>query len=307
MFATALNQQIKLKNSRVCVGLDPRLEWLPEKIKNEAIKEYGRTFEAAGKAIEIFNKEVIDVVTPYTAIVKLQIASFEQYGPDGLVAFWNTVRYAHEKGLQVVVDAKRGDIGITAQAYANSLLGKINLFGKEEFCYDADSMTVNPFLGEDSMQPFIETAKKYGKGIFILVKTSNPGSKDIQDLKFNNGTISEMMATWVEKYAVKNLDQNGYSGIGAVLGATFPEEAKVLRKKMPHSIFLVPGFGSQGADLSGVGNFFNNDGLGAIITSSREIVFSDKGKEQNKYLEIIENKTKAFMRSINKELGLLEK
>ncbi len=304
MFATKLNEQIKLKNTRVCVGLDPRLEWLPEKIKNEAVKEHGRTFLAAGKAIEVFNEEVIDAVIPYAAVIKLQIASFEQYGPAGLAAFENAVRYAHKQGLLVIVDAKRGDIGITAQAYANSLLGRTDLFGKEEPCYDLDAMTVNPFLGEDSILPFIETAEKYGKGIFILVKTSNPGSKDIQDLKINDKTVSEIVAELVGKYAGKKLDKNGYSDIGAVVGATYPDEAKILRKKMPHSVFLVPGFGPQGGSLSGIVNFFNDDGLGAIISSSREIVFSDRGKEQKKYLEIIEDKVKVFKESINKELGL---
>lgn len=304
MFANKLNQQIKIKNSRACVGLDPRLEWLPEKIKNAAIGRYGKTFEAAGKAIEIFNKEVIDAVAPYVAVVKPQIAFYEQYGPAGLAAFWSTIQYAHKNQLLVVIDAKRGDIDSTAQAYANSLLGKTDLFGSLEFCYDVDCITVNPFLGEDSVLPFVETAEKYGKGIFILVKTSNPGSKDIQDLEFNNKTISEMMAELVEKYAGKHLDENGYSSIGAVVGATFPEEAKVLRKKMPHSIFLVPGFGPQGGNLSGIANFFNNDGLGAIINSSREIVFSDKGKDQENYLKTIENNVKNFKQAINKGLGL---
>lgn len=304
MFATKLNQQIKSKNSRVCVGLDPRLEWLPEKIKSEAIKEYGETFEAAGKAIEIFNKKVIDAVAPYTAVVKPQIAFYEQYGPAGMAAFQGTVQYAHEKGLLVVVDAKRGDIDSTAQAYANSLLGKTDLFGKREFCYDVDCITVNPFLGEDSILPFIETAEKYGKGIFILVKTSNLGSKDIQDLRFGDKTVSEMVADWVEKHANKHLGENGYSSIGAVVGATFPEVAKSLRKRMPHSIFLVPGFGPQGGNLKGISNFFNDDGLGAIINSSREIVFSNKGKEQKNYLQVIESNIKTFKQSINKELGL---
>jgi len=288
----------------VCVGLDPRLEWLPSLITDKMVKEYGKTFKAVGQAILEFNRQVIDVVEPYVGVVKPQIAFYEQYGPDGLNAFWESIKYAHEKGLQVVVDAKRGDIDSTAMAYANSLIGKTELFGVVTDCYGADCVTVNPFLGEDSIVPFIETAIKNETGVFILVKTSNPGSRDIQDLKIKTLSVSEIVASWVNKYAKDNLDSMGYSSVGAVVGATYPEVARELRKLMPHSIFLVPGFGVQGGELNLISNFFNRDGFGAIINSSREVVFSDRRSDNRNYLSLIEMKVKELSLNINRALKL---
>jgi orotidine-5'-phosphate decarboxylase len=299
MFSTKLNQKILEKNSRACIGLDPRLEWLPENIVSAAVKNHGKTFAAAGEAITIFNKQVIDVVAEYVPVVKPQMAFYEQYGPAGLQAFWDTVRYAKEHDLLVVSDAKRGDIDSTAQAYANSLLGTTNLFETETKVYDVDCVTINPFLGEDSLIPFIETCTKHGKGIFVLAKTSNPGSADLQNLEVNGQTISTIVAKMIAKHAEQNIGSDGYSSIGAVVGATFPEEAQQLRKQLPHSIFLVPGIGAQGGDTSGLGNFFNADGLGAIVNSSRGITFSKKGHEGTDYLKLIEQETKNLVAAIN--------
>ncbi len=303
MFSTKLNQGIREKNSRACVGLDPRLEWLPETILSSAIKNHDETFAAAGEAITVFNKQVIDVVVPYVPAVKPQIAFYEQYGPAGLQAFWDTIKYAKENGLVVIVDAKRGDIDSTAQAYANSLLGTSNLFGQETAVYDVDCVTINPFLGEDSLLPFINTCKEHGKGIFILAKTSNPGSSDLQNLEIGGETITTIVAKIIARHAEEQLDEDGYSNIGAVVGATFPEEARRLRKQLPHSIFLVPGIGPQGGNASGLKNFFNDDGLGAIVNSSRGITFSKKGHEGKDYLKLIEQETKSIVSAINKELG----
>ena len=303
MFCTRLNQSILDKNSRLCVGLDPRLEWLPKPILDRAKRKYGPTFKAAGKAISEFNKQIIDVVANIVPVVKPQMAFYEQYGPAGLEAFWETVNYAKKRKLLVIADAKRGDIDSTAQAYANSFLGKTDLFGKSKACYDVDCLTVNPFLGEDSLLPFIETCNKFKKGIFILAKTSNPGSDDFQNLQFRGKTLTRLVSELIAKHASVNLDSRGYSNIGVVVGATFPQEAKEIRQILPHSIFLVPGLGPQGGSSNGLNNFFNSDKLGAIINSSRGIVFSKNGKEGKNYLKIIEEEAKQMTKMINQEIN----
>lgn len=303
MFSQQLNQQILQKNSRLCVGLDPRLEWIPDSITDKARKKYGNTLKAAGAAIFAFHQEIIDLVAPYVAVVKPQIAFYEQYGVLGLDAFQKTINYAKKKGLVVVVDAKRGDIDSTAQAYANSLLGKTDIFGSKKSIYDVDCITVNPFLGEDSLVPFIDTCREYGKGIFVLVKTSNPGSKDIQDLKVGDKTITMLVADIVSEYAKDQLDEFGYSNIGAVVGATFPKEAKILRKKLAHSIFLVPGLGAQGGETQQLASFFNRDGLGAIVNASRAITYP-KGKLGKDYKKVIEQAVIQNVKEINKIIKL---
>jgi len=304
MFSNKLNQNILNKNSRVCVGLDPRLEWLPKLILNRAKKEHGLTFKAAGAAIVEFNKQVIDVVSDLVPAVKPQIAFYEQYGPAGLKAFWQTVNYAKNQGLVVIVDAKRGDIDSTAQAYANSFLGTTDLFGKSTVCYDVDCITVNPFLGEDSLLPFIKTCHKYGKGIFILAKTSNPGSDDFQNLCFKDKTLTILVTELIAKHAAASINSGGYSNIGAVVGATFPQEARRIRKALPNSIFLVPGVGPQGGSVKVLDNFFNTDKLGAIINSSRGLVFSNRGKPDKNYLKTIKDKTQQMIKMVNRVIGV---
>lgn len=299
MFSTKLNQKILEKKSRACIGLDPRLEWLPKNIIDSAIKNHGKTFAAAGEAITVFNKQVIDVVAEFVPVVKPQLAFYEQYGPAGLQAVWDTVSYAKKHDLLVIADAKRGDIDSTAQAYANAFLGTTNLFDTETSMFDVDCITINPFLGEDSLEPFIETCSKHGKGIFVLAKTSNPGSSDLQNLEVNGQTISTIVASMIAKHAAQSKGSDDYSSIGAVVGATYPEEAQQLRKQLPHSIFLVPGMGAQGGDASGLANFFNDDGLGAIVNSSRGITFSKRGQEGTDYLQIIEQETKNLVTAIN--------
>lgn len=301
MFAQRLNQATIKKNSRVCVGLDPRLEFLPGSILKKAQKEYGDTIEAAASAIVKFNKKVIDVVGSHVAAVKPQIAFYEQYGPDGMRAFQETIAYAKRNDLVVIVDAKRGDIDSTAQAYANALLGKTKVFSEEISNYEIDCITVNPFLGEDSIVPFIEASKEYGKGVFILVKTSNPGSSDIQDIKVGDQNVSGMLAKLVNKYAQETLGKDGYSSIGAVVGATFPEEAKRLRKIMPNSVFLVPGVGAQGGAARDLSVFFNKDGLGAVVNSSRGVVFNGWEGDDN-FEKVIAANAKKLQEEINRSL-----
>ena len=301
-FSAKLNRAIEQKNSRVCVGLDPRLDWIPSSIKSVAIKHHGKTFEAGAEAILTYNKQVIDVVAPLVPAVKPQVAFYEQFGPAGMQAFWDTVKYAQSSGLVVIADAKRGDIDSTAQAYANAFLGTTNLFGTETSVFDVDCITVNPFLGEDSLLSFIKVCHTHGKGVFILVKTSNPGSSDLQDQMVHDTSISTIVADIITKHTSTNLDEYGYSSIGAVVGATFPEEARRFRKQLPSSIFLVPGVGSQGGNSTDLKHFFNSDKLGAIVNSSRGITFSKQGQEGDQYLSLIEQETKSLVRAINSAL-----
>ena len=292
MFIQKLIEGIHAKKTPLCVGLDPRLEWLPKKIIDKCKNKYGATLISASYAIIEFNRTIIDAIAPLVPAVKLQSAFYEQYGPAGMQTLLDSIIYAKKKGLVVIIDAKRGDIDSTADAYANAFLGETDIFGKNKSCYDVDCMTVNPFLGKDSVRPFIDVCKKYGKGIFILVKTSNRGSADIQDQKVKGVTLSEKIACMVDTYAKENKENKyGYSNIGAVVGLTFPQVAQKLRKLMPHSFFLVPGYGAQGGDIRGIKYFLNDDGLGALIHSSRKIIYSyreQKDGEEN-YLTIVKN------------------
>lgn len=274
-FADRLTSAMKKKNSVVCVGLDPRLAQIPEFIKAKCLGEANNKMTAAANAILEFNKGIIDTVADIVPAVKPQIAFYEQFGSDGVRAFEETIWYAQEKGLLTIADIKRSDIGSTAQAYANAFTGKVDLFDEEVFAFDADAVTVNAYLGWDGVKPFVESCKKYGKGAFILVKTSNPSSTDVQDLKMEDGNaIYEIMAHYVESWGADDLSETGYSFLGAVVGATFPKQAEKLREVMPNSIFLVPGYGAQGGTAKDVKACFKEDGTGAIVNSSRGIIYA---------------------------------
>ncbi len=299
MFSQKLNTAIIKKNSRLCVGLDPRLNLIPSSILNQATKQFGKTNQAAGFAITNFNKQIIEAVLPHSACVKLQSAFYEQFGSFGMESFWETSDYAQSQGLPIIADIKRGDIDSTATAYAEAYLGGGDLFGEKQTT-SIDAITINPFLGEDSLEPFIKTAHQTKKGLFILVKTSNPGSKDLQDLEINSQTISSRIADFVAKQNTQ-LDSSGYGPIGAVVGATYPDHAKKLRAQMKNSIFLVPGIGAQGGDPSLLRNFFDQDGLGAIINSSRGVVFAYEKNDPN-YLKVITQAAQDTKELINKNL-----
>ncbi|MBI2453399.1 orotidine-5'-phosphate decarboxylase [Candidatus Peregrinibacteria bacterium] len=274
-FADRLIQQIKSKKSSVCVGLDPRLSHIPKFIQESALACHKDPFKAASKALVDFNKGIIDAVYDLVPVVKLQIAFYEIFGPHGMEAFLQTIAYAKEKGLIVIADAKRSDIDSTAKAYAQAFLGEFEVFGEKLKMYDVDAMTVNPYLGYDSIKPFIEVCKCYGKGIFVLVKTSNFSSADIQDLYNQTGqTNYEIVARLLESWGADEIGECGYSCVGAVVGATFPKDALRLRSIMPNTIFLVPGYGAQGATVQDVKVCFHEDGLGAIVNSSRNIIFA---------------------------------
>lgn len=280
---------IKKTGAPVVVGLDPMLKYVPQHIQQKAFAEYGETLKGAAEAVWLYNKEIVDAVYDLVPAVKPQIAMYEQFGIEGLVAFQKTVAYCKEKGLVVIGDIKRGDIGSTSEAYAVGHLGKVQVGGNAYYGFDEDFVTVNPYLGSDGVNPFIKVCKEEKKGLFILVKTSNPSSGEFQDrlVICEDGTERPLYETVGEKVAQWGADCMGdsYSYIGAVVGATYPEMGKVLRKVMPKSFILVPGYGAQGGKGADLVHFFNEDGLGAIINSSRGIIAAYQQEKYAKYGE----------------------
>jgi len=273
-FSDHLIAIIRKKNSCVVVGLDPHFKLIPDDIKQKFLNLHKPSLEYAARVILEFNIQVIDIITPYVGIVKPQIAFYELYGWWGIWAYAETIKYAKEKGLIVIGDVKRGDVPTTAEAYANAHIGEVYVNDTIETPFAADAVTVNPFLGTDSILPFIQTAKKHNKGIFILVKTSNPLSGEFQNLICGKKKLHEIIAEKTNEWGKDLIGKEGYSAIGAVVGATFPKEITTLRKVMPIAFFLVPGYGAQGATVQDIKYCFNMDGLGAIINASRSILYA---------------------------------
>lgn len=273
-FAERLIKAIKTKGNPCVVGLDPRIDLMPDFVTLPAHTMEFR--KGVRTAITSFCEAVLDIVSPLVPAVKPQIAFYEQYGIGGLEALEDTVEIAKERGLLVIVDAKRNDIASTAEAYANAFLGRTGVFGTQRPIYDIDCITVSPFLGRDSLEPFVSVCLKSGKGIFVLVKTSNPGSADIQDqvLGSTGRPLYETLAGYIDELGRQLVGSSGYSSIGAVVGATFPEEARRLRNLMPKAIILVPGYGAQGGTAQDAIACFNKDGLGAIVNASRSITYA---------------------------------
>ncbi len=267
-----LIEKIQKTEAPIVVGLDPQLKFIPENIRSKALQEHGETLEAAAAAILEFNKGIVDAVCDLVPAVKPQIAMYEQFGVPGVQAFKETVDYCHKKGLIVIGDVKRGDIGSTSGAYATAHLGKVKIGKKLIAPFDEDFATVNPYLGSDGVQPFINVCQKYDKGIFVLVKTSNPSSGEFQDQKIDGTPLYEKVGRKVSEWGALSYGEYGYSEVGAVVGATYPEMGKQLRKIMPKNYILVPGYGAQGGRGRDLVNFFNEDGLGAIVNSSRGII-----------------------------------
>lgn len=274
-----LVEEIKKKNAPVVVGLDPMLQYVPEHLQKKAFAEYGETLEGAADAIWNYNKGIIDATYDLIPAVKPQIAMYEQFGIEGLKVFKKTVDYAKEKGLVVIGDIKRGDIGTTSAAYATGHLGKVQVGSKAYSLFDEDFVTVNPYLGTDGIKPFVDVCKEENKGLFILVKTSNQSSGEFQDRLIDGRPLYEIVGEHVAKWGEEHMGSE-YSYIGAVVGATYPEMGKILRKIMPKSYILVPGYGAQGGKASDLAPYFNEDGLGAIVNSSRGIIAAYK---QEKY------------------------
>ncbi len=297
---------IKVKNPSV-VGLDPDLTKIPACYKRWC---KNNTLSGIAQIFVSFGKDIIDTVAPYVPAIKPQMAFYEAYGSSGVRAFEETVAYAKTKGLIVIEDAKRNDIGNTAQAYADGHLGKVALLNDaRSFAYDVDFLTVSPFLGSESFKPFADTCKKYHKGIFVLVKTSNVSAGEIQDVRHTNGlTVSQMLAYNIAEQSESYVGKYGYSSIGAVVGATYPADAGSLRKLMPCSYFLVPGFGAQGGSAEDVMPCFDEKGLGAIVNSSRGILYShmtDAEREnctKEEYLQQVEKATVNMQKALYQTL-----
>ena len=275
---------IKKTGAPIVVGLDPMLKYIPEHIQKKAFVEFGETLEGAAEAIWQFNKEIVDKTYDLIPAVKPQIAMYEQFGIPGLVAFKKTVDYCKAKGLVVIGDIKRGDIGSTSSAYAVGHIGKVQVGSKTYAPFDEDFVTVNPYLGSDGVNPFIDVCKEEKKGLFILVKTSNPSSGEFQDQMIDGRPLYELVGEKVAQWGEDCMGDE-YSYIGAVVGATYPEMGKVLRKVMPKSYILVPGYGAQGGKGKDLVHFFNEDGLGAIVNSSRGIIAAYKQEKYANYGE----------------------
>jgi len=271
--------QIKQKNNPTVVGLDPKLEYIPQYIIQKAFREHGQNLQGAASAILEFNKGLIDALYDIVPAVKPQSAYYEMYGTFGLAAMDETIKYAKQKGMYVILDVKRNDIGTTAEAYSSAYLGETDICGTKVRAFTPDSMTVNGYLGSDGIKPFIADCNKYGKSIFVLVKTSNPSSGELQDLIIDNQPVYEKMALMVNEWASQSMGENGYSNIGCVVGATYPQQLEQLRKLMPHVFFLVPGYGAQGGGAKDVAAAFDTNGVGAIINSSRGIMCAYKAQK----------------------------
>ena len=274
-----LVEKIKKTNAPIVVGLDPMLNYIPEHIQKAAFAKYGETLEGAAEAMWQFNKGIVDATCDLIPAVKPQIAMYEQFGIEGLKVFKKTVDYCKSKGLIVIGDIKRGDIGSTSAAYAVGHLGSVQVGSKSYLPFDEDFATVNPYLGSDGVKPFAEVCKEHKKGLFILVKTSNPSSGEFQDQLVDGRPLYELVGEKVAQWG-EELMGDEYSYIGAVVGATYPEMGKVLRKVMPKSFILVPGYGAQGGKGADLVHFFDENGLGAIVNSSRGIIAAYK---QEKY------------------------
>ena len=276
-----LTEKIKKTNAPIVVGLDPTLALIPEHVLEKNYKEYGANLEGVAKAIVEYNKTIVDAIYDIVPAVKPQIAMYETFGIPGLIAFKETVDYCKSKDLVVIGDIKRGDIGSTSTAYALGHIGKVTIDGKDFRGFDEDFVTVNPYLGSDGVKPFIDVCKEEKKGIFVLVKTSNPSSGEFQDREIDGRPLYELVGEKVAEWGADCMGDE-YSYVGAVVGATYPEMGKILRDIMPKSYILVPGYGAQGGKGKDLVHFFNKDGLGAIVNSSRGIIGAYK---QEKYAQ----------------------
>lgn len=269
----------ELKNPSVA-GLDPKLEYVPRFLKDAFFVKDGHILKAAAGAILAFNKALIDELCDIVPAIKPQAAYYEMYGWEGVRTLAETIRYAQQKGMYVMTDGKRNDIGATMTAYATAHLGKVMVDGVELEPFGADALTVNGYLGTDGIQPLLDVCQKYDKGIFVLAKTSNPSSGELQDRKIDGKSVYEIMGEMCEKWGEQQIGKYGYSAVGAVVGATYPEQLAELRAKLPHTMFLVPGYGAQGGGAKGVAGAFDANGRGAIVNSSRAIMCAYQ-KEEN--------------------------
>lgn len=268
-----LIEKIVEKQNPTVAGLDPKLSYIPDFIKEEAFAKYGKTLEGAAEAILVYNKALIDALCDIVPAVKPQAAYYEMYGWQGVRALTETITYAKSKGMFVITDGKRNDIGTTMEAYATAHLGVTDVDGTEAAAFGADALTVNGYLGADGIVPVINVSKKMDTGMFVLVKTSNPSSGELQNLELEGSeTIYLHMGNLCEEWGKELMGKYGYSGVGAVVGATYPQQLTELRKELTHTFFLVPGYGAQGGTAKDIAGAFDSNGLGAIVNSSRGIM-----------------------------------
>lgn len=271
-FDRMIEKIVETQNPTVA-GLDPKLSYIPNYILDAAVEKYGKTLEAAAAALVEYNKGLIDALCDIVPAVKPQAAYYEMYGWQGVKALAETITYAREKGMFVITDGKRNDIGATMEAYATAHLGTTDVFGEEVDAFGADALTVNGYLGTDGIKPLLKVCGEKDKGIFVLVKTSNPSSGELQDQKMESGmSVYETMGAFCETWGEAVMGKYGYSGVGAVVGATYPAQLGEMREKAPHTFFLVPGYGAQGGAADDVAPAFDKNGLGAIVNSSRGIM-----------------------------------
>lgn len=275
--------KIKKTQAPIVVGLDPMLNYIPEQVQKKAFEEKGETLAGAAETIWQFNKAIVDATYDLIPAVKPQIAMYEQFGVEGVIAFKKTVDYCKEKGLVVIGDVKRGDIGSTSEAYAVGHLGKVQVGSQTYAGFDEDFATVNPYLGSDGVKPFIKVCKENNRGIFVLVKTSNPSSGELQDKLVDGKPLYELVGKMVDEWGSDCIGESGFSEVGAVVGATYPEQGRILRAIMPKTYILVPGYGAQGGKGKDLVHFFNEDGLGAIVNSSRGIIAAYKQEAYAKF------------------------
>lgn len=288
-FSDRLVDAVRAKNSRVVVGLDPRIENLPEEFR----LGLGGGPEAAADAVRRWGMRIIDIVAPHAVAVKPQIAFYEMFGAAGVAAYGALCSYARRKEVLVIGDVKRGDVPDTAKAYAAAHLE----------AFDCDAITINPYLGSDSVAPFLEASKKRGGGLFVLVKTSNPGSADFQDLMVGDRPLHEIVAERVATWGRELMGESGYSSVGAVVGATHPRQAAALRKVLPKAFFLVPGYGAQGGTAADVKACFNEGGLGAIVNASRSVIFAHEKARDVEWPKAVENAVVKMKGDLNAALG----
>ena len=278
-FDRLISKIAEMKNPTV-VGLDPKLDYVPDFIKQKAFSEYGETLKGAAEAVFEFNKGIIDRIYDIVPAIKPQAAYYEMYGFSGVETLTKTIAYAKGKGMFVITDGKRNDIGATMEAYAAAHLGEVKVGSSVIAPFDADALTVNGYLGTDGIDPLLKICKERDRGIFVLVKTSNKSSGELQDRKIDDTTIYAAMGDMCEKWGSEQIGKYGYSSVGAVVGATYPEQLTELRKRLPHTMFLVPGYGAQGGGAKGIAGAFDEKGLGAIVNSSRAVMCAYT-KEEN--------------------------
>ncbi|MCL2036149.1 MAG: orotidine-5'-phosphate decarboxylase [Oscillospiraceae bacterium] len=303
-----LIEKIAKTGNPTVVGLDPALDLVPGFLKKRCYEQHGKNLKGAAEAVFEFNKGLIDVLYEVVPAVKPQLAFYEALGTEGVTAFHRTAEYARSRGMYVIADAKRGDIGSTAEAYATAFLGKIKIdeVGEEEFePFPVDALTVNAYLGSDGTEPFIKACDLYDKGIFILVKTSNPSSGELQDKLIDGVPVYEHMGAKVREWGEKSIGKYGYSSVGAVVGATYPEQIKILREKLPHTFFLIPGYGAQGGTAKDLSAAFDKNGLGGIVNSSRGIIaaYKKEGCDEQDFAGAAYREAVRMREDLMKEIG----